>query len=221
MNANVTPASVDPREVEYYTRLADTWWDRDGPFWPLHRLNALRSEYIREVLCGVFQRDASLDRPLRGVKILDIGCGGGILSESMARLGADVHGVDVVERNIAVAMHHAAPSNLPVRYEQTSAEALAAADARYDVVLNMEVVEHVADLPGFMHACAALVRPGGLMVVATINRTLLSFLFAIIGAEYVLRWLPKGNQRWSQFPKPSELKALLREEGLALTRKPV
>ena len=217
MSANAAPSSVDPEEVEYYTRLAGTWWDQSGPFWPLHRLNALRSEYIRAELCRVFERDARAADPLRGLEILDIGCGGGILSETMARLGANVHGVDVVERNIEVAKHHVRDANLPVCYEQTSAEALAARGARYDVVLNMEVVEHVANLPGFMHACAALVKPEGLMVVATINRTPLSFLFAIVGAEYILRWLPRGTHRWSQFPTPIELAQLLNDDGFSVT----
>ncbi len=195
---NLQHASVDPEEVAYYSRLADTWWDTAGPFWPLHRLNALRSDYIRRVLCEAFDRDAGAPQPLEGLTLLDVGCGGGILSEAMAKLGASVDGIDVVERNIVVAEHHAEGAGLPLRYELVTAEALAERGARYDAVLNMEVVEHVADLPGFMQACCALVKPAGLMFIATINRTLLSYAFAIVGAEYVLRWLPRGTHHRRQ-----------------------
>ena len=214
---NLQHASVDPEEVAYYSRLADTWWDTAGPFWPLHRLNALRSDYIRRVLCEAFDRDAGAPQPLEGLTLLDVGCGGGILSEAMAKLGASVDGIDVVERNIVVAEHHAEGAGLPLRYELVTAEALAERGARYDAVLNMEVVEHVADLPGFMQACCALVKPAGLMFIATINRTLLSYAFAIVGAEYVLRWLPRGTHRWRQFPTPSELEELLLRDDFRLT----
>lgn len=214
---NLQHASVDPEEVAYYSRLADTWWDTAGPFWPLHRLNALRSDYIRRVLCEAFDRDAGAPQPLEGLTLLDVGCGGGILSEAMAKLGASVDGIDVVERNIVVAEHHAEGAGLPLRYELVTAEALAERGARYDAVLNMEVVEHVADLPGFMQACCALVKPAGLMFIATINRTLLSYAFAIVGAEYVLRWLPRGTHRWRQFPTPSELEELLLRDDFRVT----
>lgn len=210
---NVHEASVDPEEVAYYSRLADTWWDMNGPFWPLHRLNALRGDYICRVLASAFDRDPSAPRPLTGITLVDVGCGGGILSEAMAKLGATVDGIDVVERNIAVAERHAQGSGLSLRYERVTAEALASRGARYDAVLNMEVVEHVADLPGFMHACSALVKPSGLMFIATINRTLLSYAIAIIGAEYVLRWLPRGTHSWRQFSKPRELEDLLARDG--------
>ena len=158
-----------------------------------------------------------MPNPLAGITLLDVGCGGGILSETMAKLGANVDGIDVVERNIAVARRHADGSGLPLRYERITAEALVARGSRYDAVLNMEVVEHVADLPGFMHACSALVKPSGLMFLATINRTLLSYLFAIVGAEYVLRWLPRGTHRWRQFPKPRELEELLARDNFRIT----
>lgn len=211
-------ASIDPREVRYYTGLAETWWDREGPFWPLHKLNALRVRWIRDRLCEHFGRDTAAPLPLSGLTVVDVGCGGGILSESMARLGADVLGIDVVEKNIRIAEAHRRESGLEVSYRQTTAEALAAEGAAYDVVLNMEVVEHVADLPGFMKACNGLVRPGGAMFVSTINRTPLSWLFAIVGAEYVLGWLPKGTHRWSLFRKPAEIKQLLAEGTLVSRR---
>jgi len=212
-------ASVDPREVAYYERLATTWWDRQGPFWPLHTLNELRVAYIRDYLCRYFERDPTTPAPLTGIAVLDIGCGGGILSEAMARLGAQVHGVDVVEKNIQVARLHARDSNLVVDYECTSAEALAASGRRYEVVLNMEVVEHVADLPGFLHACNRMVSAGGLQFIATINRTPVAWLTAIIGAEYVLGWLPRGTHQWRKFPRPGELEALLEPDGLQVAER--
>lgn len=202
-------ASIDPREVRFYTGLADTWWDRTGPFWPLHRLNELRVAWIRERLCRHFRRDADAPRPLAGLRVLDVGCGGGILSESIARLGADVHGIDVVTRNVHIARLHAERQGLPIRYEEVTAEQLAVTAQPYDVVLNMEVVEHVADVAGFMQACTDLVRAGGAMFVATINRTPLAWLFAIVGAEYVLRWLPRGTHRWPMFVRPEEVRARL------------
>lgn len=204
--------TVDPREVAYYARLAESWWDTSGPFWPLHRLNALRVTYIRDALCRAFSLDPSSSTPLRGLNILDVGCGGGILSEAIAGLGATVHGIDVVERNVLVAQHHSRLANLPVRYELATAEGLVERGARYDAVLNMEVVEHVADLSAFMHSCCALVNPSGVMILATINRTLRSFLFAIVGAEYVLRWLPRGTHQWRRFPTPAEIELLFERD---------
>ena len=214
----VTANSVDPREVEYYTRFADLWWDKTGPFWPLHRLNEVRVPFILAEIRANLRLDPGVERPLDGVRILDIGCGGGILSESMAALGASVTGIDVVEKNIAVARLHAESSGLDIRFLELTAEALAAAGEQYDVVLNMEVVEHVADVEGFMRACCALVRPGGMMFVATINRTLAAMLIAIIGAEHVLRWMPKGTHRWDWFQKPEEIDRMLQAGGLAIRR---
>lgn len=213
----VTSTSVDPSEVAYYERLAHLWWDRTGPFWPLHRLNELRIGYIRDSACRHFGLDARAGRPLAGLRVLDIGCGGGILSESMARFGALVHGVDVTAKNVRVARQHAQENGVAVSYEETTVEALARRGEAYDLVLNMEVVEHVADLDGFLAACAATVRPGGQMVVATINRNPVSWLFAIVGAEYVLRWLPRGTHRWDRFRKPRELEAILQRHGLTAT----
>ena len=211
MSRDVT---IDPREVEFYTRLADTWWDRDGPFWPLHKLNELRVEYIREKLCQHFARSGSVERPLEGLRVLDVGCGGGILSESMAKLGASVTGIDVVDKNIHIASLHAAQQGIEVDYRAATASEVAASGAVFDIVLNMEVVEHVADVELFMRDCTALTGDGGVMFVATINRTPLAWLFAIVGAEYVLRWLPRGTHRWSMFQKPADIAAHLHDGGL-------
>ncbi len=207
--------TVDPAEVAAFNRLAETWWDDSGPMWPLHRLNALRRDYLAERLRS-FWPELPADRPLKDVETLDIGCGAGLLSESMARFGARVHGVDVAERNIAIARQHAGNRNLDIEYQCTTAESLLAGGRRYDLVLNMEVVEHVADLTEFLDACCALTRPGGVMVISTINRTLASWAAAIIGAEYVLRWLPRGTHQWRRFPKPGELETILSANEFAV-----
>ena len=209
-----TSTTIDPDEVAYYERLADQWWDEQGKFWPLHRLNRLRTDYITQLICDHFGRDIESESPLTGLTIVDIGCGGGILSESMARLGAEVTGIDVVHKSLQVARHHQQLSDLSIDYRETSVEALAKEQHQYDVVLNMEVVEHVLDLPTFMHACTQLLKPDGQLFVATINRNLRSWLIAIIGAEYILRWLPRGTHQWSKFVKPGELATLLASEGL-------
>jgi len=212
----VKAQTIDPREVDYYTRLSQQWWDRQGKFWPLHLLNELRVQYLREEICSHFGRSAENDKPLAGLNILDIGCGGGILSESMAALGANVHGVDVVEKSINVARQHSRQEGLAIEYELSSAEELVERGRKYDIVLNMEVVEHVLDLPLFLSACAKLVAEGGIMFVATINRNPLSWLFAIVGAEYILRWLPIGTHCWRKFVQPGELQALFERNGLAV-----
>ncbi|MBK8638963.1 MAG: bifunctional 2-polyprenyl-6-hydroxyphenol methylase/3-demethylubiquinol 3-O-methyltransferase UbiG [Chromatiaceae bacterium] len=199
--------SIDPDEVAYYEKLAHRWWDANGPFWPLHRLNGFRVGYLRDRLSQAFGTDPTSERSLAGLRLLDIGCGGGILSESLARLGAQVTGIDVVSKNIRVAEIHAQESGLAPDYRLTSAEALADSGAQFDAVLNMEVVEHVKDLPAFLSVCGTLVRPGGLMVVATINRTWAAFLIAILGAEYILGWMPKGTHHWRKLVKPSEVTA--------------
>lgn len=211
MSAKTT---IDPAEAARFGRLADTWWDPEGPFWPLHRLNRLRAGYIADHLAARFGRSGHSAAPLGGLRLLDIGCGGGLLSEAMARLGAEVHGVDMVEKNIRIAQRHAEANGLAVRYTCGTAEDLAARGETYDAVLNLEVVEHVADLPLFMSACSRLVRPGGLTVIGTINRTLTSFLAAIVGAEYLLRWLPVGTHHWRKFPRPQTLEELLRESDM-------
>jgi len=214
VTSHLTGPTVDPREADYYARLADEWWDRHGKFWPLHRLNALRVEYLKQRICLHFGADPAGDRPLDGLRVVDIGCGGGILAESMARLGARVLGVDVVEKNIRVARRHALQGGLEIDYRQVGVEDLARGGERCDVLLNMEVVEHVADLPLFMAAADALLAQNGILFVATINRSLRSWLFAIVGAEYILGWLPRGTHRWRRFVRPDELRALLRRDGL-------
>ena len=209
-------STVDPAEVAKFEKLAETWWDESGPFWPLHRLNRLRTGYILERVARHAGRDAAGARPLDGIRMLDIGCGGGLLSEAMADLGATVRGVDVVERNIRIAERHRGDRLPALTYATSTAESLVDNGETFDVVLNMEVVEHVADLPAFMAQCCRLVRPDGLMFVSTINRNPLSFLTAIVGAEYVLGWLPKGTHQWHRFPRPAELEALLIAGGLGV-----
>ncbi len=207
-------SSVDPHEIEKFNKLSATWWNADGPMWPLHRLNGLRSGYIVQQLVSHFKLDASTEAPLTGLRILDIGCGGGLLSEAMARHGAEVHGVDISDGNIAAATLHARSMSRPPHYEHTTAEALYARGEDYDVVLNMEVVEHVADLSSFMRTCNGLVGPGGLQFVSTINRNPLSWLSAIIAAEYILKWLPRGTHQYHRLVKPAELQNLLERDNL-------
>ncbi|MEM9208559.1 MAG: bifunctional 2-polyprenyl-6-hydroxyphenol methylase/3-demethylubiquinol 3-O-methyltransferase UbiG [Pseudomonadota bacterium] len=206
--------TIDPAEVAHYTSLAHTWWDPKGPFWPLHKLNELRAAFIHEHLCAHFGRDAHDDQALAGLTVLDVGCGGGILSESMATMGATVRGIDVVEKNIRVARLHAAERDLSIDYRLHTVADEVAANNHYDVVLNMEVVEHVADVAAFMRDCGAAVNESGVMFVATINRTFKSWLFAIVGAEYVLRLLPRGTHRWRDFQDPARIISLLGDAGL-------
>jgi 2-polyprenyl-6-hydroxyphenyl methylase / 3-demethylubiquinone-9 3-methyltransferase len=209
-------SSVDPAEIAKFAAMAEAWWDPAGKFRPLHRLNPTRLAYIRDGAAARFGRDLVGPRPLTGLRLVDIGCGGGLLCEPLTRLGARVTGIDAGERNIAIARHHAGEGELEIDYRQATAEALAAAGERFDIVLSMEVVEHVADPAGFMAACAQLVAPGGLLITATLNRTAKSFAFAILGAEYLLRWLPRGTHDWRRFMRPSELTALVRPQGLKL-----
>ena len=212
MNSPTT--NIDEHETAYYARLADTWWDLDGPFWPLHKLNTLRTAFLLEQLCENFHRDVKAAAPLQGLDVLDVGCGGGILSEAIASLGARVHGIDVVTRNIEVGREHARSNSLPVRYETIDADRLARHGARYDVVLNMEVVEHVPDPAALVGNCADLLKPGGTLALATINRSFKAWLFAIVGAEYIMGWLPRGTHQWTRFMKPAELEHALKTNGL-------
>lgn len=206
--------TVDPAEIAKFEAMADEWWDPTGKFKPLHMLNPCRLDYIIQQVAAQHGRETGGLRPFEGLRLLDIGCGGGLLCEPMARLGAEVVGVDAAERNIPVARVHAEAMGLEIDYRHTTAEALAAAGERFDAVLNMEVVEHVVDPQGFLDACASLVRPGGIMVTSTINRNPKSYLFAIVGAEHVMRWLPKGTHEWSKFITPDELFTMLSRAGL-------
>ena len=205
--------SVDRAEVERFSAMAEAWWDPFGTFAPLHKLNPVRVAYVRDKACARFGRDPTGDKPLKGLSVLDIGCGGGLLCEPMRRLGAKVVGIDASERNAAVAAAHARQSRLEIDYRASSVEALAAEGRHFDIVLNMEVVEHVADVGAFVAASLAVTKPEGMMVIATLNRTPQSFAFAIVGAEYVLRWLPRGTHDWRKFLRPSVLAAHLRVHG--------
>jgi 2-polyprenyl-6-hydroxyphenyl methylase/3-demethylubiquinone-9 3-methyltransferase len=215
LSAHSQNGSIDPAEVEKFSAIAAEWWSPEGKFAPLHKFNPVRLRYIRDVSAAHFARDGRSLRPFDGLTLLDIGCGGGLLSEPMARLGFAVTGADASDRNIEVARAHAAQSGAAVTYRCATAEALAAEGHSFDIVLNMEVVEHVADLKAYLEACARLVRPGGLTFVATINKTLKAFALAKVGAEYVLGWLPRGTHDWSRFIEPKKLAAMLREAGLA------
>ncbi|EPX82474.1 bifunctional 2-polyprenyl-6-hydroxyphenol methylase/3-demethylubiquinol 3-O-methyltransferase UbiG [Salipiger mucosus] len=206
--------TVDPSEIAKFEAMAAEWWDPDGKFKPLHMMNPVRLDYTTRQIAGEFDRDLSSPAPFEGLRIVDIGCGGGLLCEPMARLGAEVVGVDAAERNIPVAQLHAEQSGLEIDYRHTTAEALAEAGERFDVVLNMEVVEHVADPLAYLTACRQLLKPGGLHLCSTINRNPKSFAMAIVGAEYVMRWLPKGTHEWAKFITPDELFELLRNAGM-------
>lgn len=206
--------TVDPAEVAKFQAMAEEWWDPSGKFKPLHQMNPVRLDYITRQIAAEFGRDQTAPLPFAGLRLLDIGCGGGLLCEPMARLGATVIGADAAERNIPVARLHAEQSGLEIDYRHTTAEALAAAGERFDVVLNMEVVEHVADPLAYLTACQTLLKPGGLMVCSTLNRNAKSFALAIVGAEWVMRWLPKGTHDWQKFITPDELYDLIRRAGL-------
>ncbi|WP_227286373.1 MULTISPECIES: bifunctional 2-polyprenyl-6-hydroxyphenol methylase/3-demethylubiquinol 3-O-methyltransferase UbiG [Paracoccaceae] len=211
---NTATQTVDAGEIAKFEAMAAEWWDPHGKFKPLHMLNPTRLDYITAQIAAEFGRDLKDASPFAGLRLLDIGCGGGLLSEPMARLGADVVGADAAERNIPVARVHAEQSGLEIDYRFTTAEALAEAGEQFDVVLNMEVVEHVADPQGYLTACQQLLKPGGLMICSTINRNPKSFAMAIVGAEYVMRWLPKGTHEWQKFITPDELFALIANAGL-------
>ena len=206
--------TVDAAEVAKFEAMAAEWWDPTGKFKPLHEMNPCRLDYITRQIAAEFDRDLTAPDPFAGLRLLDIGCGGGLLSEPMARLGATVVGADAAPRNIPVAQIHAEQSGLNIDYRNTTAEALAAAGEQFDIVLNMEVVEHVADPLAYLTACHDLLKPGGLMICSTLNRNPKSFMMAIVGAEWVMRWLPKGTHDWQKFITPDELYDLIRNAGL-------
>ena len=208
--------TIDAGEVERFSRLAQEWWNPAGKFKPLHKFNPVRLDYIREQLAMNFASDLSGPRPFEKLSLLDIGCGGGLICEPMARLGARVVGADASQTNIEVARLHAAESGLDIDYRATTAEAIAAGGETFDVVLALEVVEHVADVDLFLTSCAAMVKPGGLLFVATINRTLKAYAFAIVGAEYVLGWLPKGTHEFSRLVRPEEIAGPVERQGLSM-----
>jgi 2-polyprenyl-6-hydroxyphenyl methylase/3-demethylubiquinone-9 3-methyltransferase len=209
--------TIDQAEVDRFSAMAAEWWDPTGKFRPLHKFNPVRLTYIRDLVAAQFGRDPKAHRPLEGLRILDIGCGGGLLSEPMARMGADVLGADASEKNIGIAKAHAAGSGVPVDYRAVTAEALAEAGETFDVVLNMEVVEHVSDVEFFLTTCASMVRPGGMTFVATINRTMKAAALAIFAAENVLRWLPRGTHQYEKLVRPEEIEKPLTASGLTVT----
>jgi 2-polyprenyl-6-hydroxyphenyl methylase/3-demethylubiquinone-9 3-methyltransferase len=208
--------TIDQAEVERFSAMAAEWWNPSGKFRPLHKFNPVRLAYIRDQVATRFDRNPQAAKPFEGLRFLDIGCGGGLLCEPMARMGAEVVGVDPSETNIEVAKLHAAESRVAVDYRAATAEQLADAGEKFDVVLNMEVVEHVADVDLFVARCAEMVKPGGIMFIATINRTLKALGLAIFGAEYILRWLPKGTHQYEKLVRPEELEKALADAGMAI-----
>ena len=218
-NEGLSSASIDADEVEKFSRMAAEWWDPKGNFKPLHQLNPVRVTFIRDLVVDHFDLKAEdrfdVLKPFEGLKVLDIGCGGGLLAEPMTRLGGAVTGIDVSEKNIKTASVHAREQGLGTRYLFTSAEELAELEAgTYDVVTTMEVIEHVADLDAFMSAAAKLLKPGGIMLLATLNKTMKSYALAIVGAEYILGWLPRGTHDWNKFMSPKDLASLCQRHGL-------
>jgi 2-polyprenyl-6-hydroxyphenyl methylase/3-demethylubiquinone-9 3-methyltransferase len=221
----MTNATINPEEVAKFSALADQWWDLNGPFKPLHQLNPLRIQYIQTQIINHMRQhqpthpihQADPNAPLSGLRVLDIGCGGGLISEPLAQLGAEVTAIDASDKNIAIARYHAEKTGLiqPIDYQVNSAESLAESGFKADIVLALEIVEHVANLELFLKSCAQLIRPGGMLIIATLNRTWQSWLLGIVAAEYVLRWLPKGTHDWKQFVRPEEIVEPLRTHGLS------
>ncbi|HEX2448547.1 MAG TPA: bifunctional 2-polyprenyl-6-hydroxyphenol methylase/3-demethylubiquinol 3-O-methyltransferase UbiG [Methyloceanibacter sp.] len=215
--AGTETRTLDREEVARFAKLAGEWWDANGPFKPLHRINPVRLTYIRDQLCRKFGRDKKAAASLKGLSVLDIGCGGGLVAEPLARLGAKVTGIDPAPENIDAAKAHAAGMGLDIDYRAETAEALAASGAAFDAVLLLEVVEHVPDVPSFLKGVTPLVKPGGLTILSTINRTLKAYALAIVGAELILRWLPPGTHQWERLVRPEELQSALRGAGLSVT----
>lgn len=216
--ASTGKTTIDPGEIEKFAAIADEWWDPFGKFKPLHKFNPIRLAYIRDGACMHFGRDRRAKKPLDGLRLLDVGCGGGLVAEPMRRLGAEVTAIDAAERNIKTALAHAGPLGLNIDYRNTTVEDLKASRiAPFDIVLNLEVVEHVADVDHFLETSASLVAPGGIMIVATINRTLKALALAKVGAEYILRWLPAGTHDPRKFVKPDEVQSALSRAGMTVT----
>ena len=208
--------SVNKKEIDKFSKMANEWWDPEGKFKPLHKFNPTRIKYIKENIINNFKLKNKL-RPLSGINILDIGCGGGLLSEPMSRMGANVTGIDASDKNIKIAKLHSKKNKLKINYLCSSPEKLKI-EKKFDVILNMEIVEHVEDIDFFLKSCSKLLKKNGLMFVATINKTLKSYVFAIIGAEYILRWLPIGTHEWEKFVKPEDLKKILIKYDLSLNK---
>ncbi len=206
--------TINKKEIEKFSKIAEEWWDPAGKFKPLHKFNPIRISYIKENIINTFNLQKS-DRSLKGIKILDIGCGGGLLSEPMARMGADVFGIDASDKNINIAKLHAEKNKLKIKYFCSSPENFKTYN-KFDIILNMEIIEHVEDVDFFLKSCSKLLKKNGIMFVATLNKTLKSYLFAIIGAEYVLRWLPIGTHEWEKFIKPEELINITKKCNLTL-----
>ena len=208
--------SVNKKEIDKFSKMANEWWDPEGKFKPLHKFNPTRIKYIKENIINNFKLKNKL-RPLSGINILDIGCGGGLLSEPMSRMGANVTGIDASDKNIQIAKLHAKKNKLKIKYLCSSPEKLKI-KKKFDVILNMEIVEHVEDIDFFLKSCSKLLKKNGLMFVATINKTLKSYVFAIVGAEYILRWLPIGTHEWEKFVNPEDLKKILTKYNLYLDK---
>lgn len=206
-------SSIDTAEIQRFSKVASQWWNEDGPFKPLHQLNPQRIQYIRDCLMSHFQRPYSNQIPLKELSLLDIGCGGGLVAEPLTRLGAQVTGIDADKEAIEVAKTHATMMNLSITYACTTAEELKAQNKTFDVVLALEIVEHVADVSGFLSTCTKLVKPGGALILSTLNRTWKSYAVAIMGAEYILRIIPKGTHEWHKFLTPAELESYVRPCG--------
>jgi 2-polyprenyl-6-hydroxyphenyl methylase/3-demethylubiquinone-9 3-methyltransferase len=211
-------STVDNDEIERFSRIASEWWNPTGKFKPLHQINPLRIGKIRDTACQHFGKNAQDAAPLSGLSLVDIGCGGGLISEPMCRLGAEVTAIDASEKNIKTASLHAQQGGLSIDYQCTTAEALAASGVQYDIVLALEIIEHVSDVELFLSTLSTLVKPGGLLFISTLNRTAKSYAMAIVGAEYVLRWLPIGTHQWKKFLRPSEICRPLRAHGIEVTQ---
>ncbi len=216
-NVKNTDITIDTDEVERFSSLANSWWDPEGDFRPLHQINPIRLKFIRDHLCNHFALDPNQLPSLRGLSILDVGCGGGLISEPLTRMGASVTGIDAAEINISIAQSHAETGNLNINYQPLSIETLSKRNLTFDVVIALEVIEHVVNLDKFLENCVKLTKEEGCLILSTLNRTAKAFTLAILGAEYFLRWLPKGTHRWEKFVKPSELDNSLSKNGATVT----